>query len=129
MEYTVIINGRSYDLPKKNISVMEQLDAVLKVDQLKIRPRQKFEKVHAFLKDMLGEEHAKELFGSDSLDEIDLSELSIAVLKINDAYNQPLTDYKIEKIRATMSNMQTDKLTALANSASTISKLSGAANG
>ena len=129
MEYTVIINGRSYDLPKKNISVMEQLDAVLKVDQLKIRPRQKFEKVHAFLKDMLGEEQAKELFGSDSLDEIDLSELSIAVLKINDAYNQPLTDYKIEKIRATMSNMQTDKLTALANSASTISNLSGAANG
>ena len=129
MEYTVIINGRSYDLPKKNISVMEQLDAVLKVDQLKIRPRQKFEKVHAFLKDMLGEERAKELFGSDSLDEIDLSELSIAVLKINDAYNQPLTDYKIEKIRATMSNMQTDKLTALANSASAISNLSGAANG
>ena len=129
MEYTVIINGRSYDLPKKNISVMEQLDAVLKVDQLKIRPRQKFEKVHAFLKDMLGEEHAKELVGSDSLDEIDLSELSIAVLKINDAYNQPLTDYRIEKIRATMSNMQTDKFTALANSASTISNLSGAANG
>ena len=128
MEYTMIINGRSYDLPKKNINVMEQLDAVLKVDQLKIRPRQKFEKIHAFLKDILGEEHAKELFGSDSLDEIDLSELSIAVLKINDAYNQPLTDYKIEKMRAIMNNMQTDKIAALANSASAIVNMNGASN-
>ena len=30
MDYTVIINSRSYDLPKKTVSVMNKLDEVLK---------------------------------------------------------------------------------------------------
>ena len=34
MDYTVIINNRSYDLPKKTVSVMNKLDDVLKVDNL-----------------------------------------------------------------------------------------------
>ena len=29
MDYTVIINSRSYDLPKKTVSVMNKLDEVL----------------------------------------------------------------------------------------------------
>ena len=33
MDYTVIINNRSYDLPKKTVSVMNKLDDVLKVDK------------------------------------------------------------------------------------------------
>lgn len=128
MEYTIIINGRSYDLPKKTVSVMEKMDSVLKVDNLRIKPRQKFEKIHEFMKDMIGAENAKEAFGSDNLDEVDLSELSIAVLKINDAYNQPLTDYKLEKMRVTMNGMQAEKIAALANSATAIANLPGAAN-
>lgn len=128
MEYTIIINGRSYDLPKKTVSVMEKMDSVLKVDNLRIKARQKFEKIHEFVKDMIGAENAKEAFGSDNLEEIDLSELSIAVLKINDTYNQPLTDYKIEKMRATMNGMQTEKIAALANSATAIANLPGASN-
>ena len=65
MEYTIIINGRSYDLPKKTVSVMEKMDSVLKVDNLRIKARQKFEKIHEFVKDMIGAENAKEAFGSD----------------------------------------------------------------
>ena len=34
MVYTFIINGRSYDLPKKTVSVMEKMDDVLKVDEV-----------------------------------------------------------------------------------------------
>ena len=101
MDYTVIINSRSYDLPKKTVSVMNKLDEVLKVDNLNIKARQKFEKLHEFVKDILGEANAKEILESDNLDEIDLSDLSITVLKINDAYNKPLNDYKMEKMRAT----------------------------
>ena len=72
MDYTVIINNRSYDLPKKTVSVMNKLDDVLKVDNLNIKARQKFEKLHEFVKDILGEANAKEILGSDNLDEIDL---------------------------------------------------------
>lgn len=97
MEYTVYINGRSYDLPKKTVSVMEKMDGILKIDSCRMKARQKFEKMHEFVKDMIGEENAKEAFGTDNLEEMDMSELAITVLKMNDAYNQPLTDYKIEK--------------------------------
>lgn len=128
MEYTVIINERSYDLPKKTVAVMEQLDYILKIDNCRIKARQKFERMHAFVKDMIGEENAKEAFESDNLEEIDMSELTLAILKINDAYNQPLTDYKVEKMRVAMSSMQTDKIAALANSASTIANIQGNAN-
>lgn len=128
MEYTVIINGRSYDLPKKTVSVMEKMDGILKIDSCRMKARQKFEKMHEFVKDMIGEENAKEAFGTDNLEEMDMSELAITVLKMNDAYNQPLTDYKIEKMRATMNSMQTDKIAALANSASAIANMNGASN-
>jgi len=123
MDYTVIINNRSYDLPKKTVSVMNKLDDVLKVDNLNIKARQKFEKLHEFVK-----ANAKEILGSDNLDEIDLSDLSIGVLKINDAYNKPLNDYKMEKMRATLNSAQIDKINNLVNSATAMANLPGAAN-
>ena len=128
MDYTVIINSRSYDLPKKTVSVMNKLDEVLKVVNLNIKARQKFEKLHEFVKDILGEANAKEILESDNLDEIDLSDLSITVLKINDAYNKPLNDYKMEKMRATLNSAQIDKINNLVNSATAMANLPGAAN-
>ena len=105
-----------------------KLDDVLKVDNLNIKARQKFEKLHEFVKDILGEANAKEILGSDNLDEIDLSDLSIGVLKINDAYNKPLNDYKMEKMRATLNSAQIDKINNLVNSATAMANLPGAAN-
>ena len=128
MDYTVIINSRSYDLPKKTVSVMNKLDEVLKVDNLNIKARQKFEKLHEFVKDILGEANAKEILESDNLDEIDLSDLSITVLKINDAYNKPLNDYKMEKMRATLNSAQIDKINNLVHSTTAMANLPGAAN-
>ena len=122
MEYTVIINSRSYDLPKKNLKVMEKLDEVLKIDSSKGSIRQKFEKLHRFVKDTVGEENAKEIFGSDILDEIDTSELSLAVLKINDAYEQPVTDYQMEKMRESMNAIPTEKLATLGKTVQVIAE-------
>ena len=59
---------------------------------------------------------------------IDLSDLSIGVLKINDAYNKPLNDYKMEKMRATLNSAQIDKINNLVNSATVMANLPGAAN-
>ena len=117
MVYTIIVDGRSYDLPKKTVAVMDKLDEVLKVDSRpNLSVRQKYEKLHLFVKDILGEESAKELFGSDNLAEIDLSELSLAVLKIDDAYNQPLADYQTDKMRESMNSIPTEKIVSLTKS-------------
>lgn len=98
MQYTVIINGKSYDLPKKSLAVTERMDETAKVDDARgLSVREKFQRVHTFVKEILGDESAKEVFGSELLDEIDLSEVTLAFRKIVDAYNKPLEDYNIQK--------------------------------
>ena len=98
MVYTVIINGRSYDLPKKNLNIVGKIDEVMKVDSIKgMSVGQKFERLHGFTKEVMGDENAREALGTDILAEVDLSELTLAVRKIIDAYEKPIADYEMEK--------------------------------
>ena len=98
MVYTVIINTRSYDLPKKTLNVVEKIDEIMKVDTVKgLSVRQKFEKLHDFTKAIMGEENAREAFGTDNLSEMDLAELTLAVRNIIDAYEKPISDYETQK--------------------------------
>ena len=62
MEYTIIVDGRSYDLPKKTLAVVDKLDEALKVDASNLNIRQKFEKLHHFIRDLVGDETVKEMF-------------------------------------------------------------------
>ncbi|MBR5596483.1 MAG: hypothetical protein IKW30_03655 [Lachnospiraceae bacterium] len=127
MVHTVILNGRSYDLPKKNINVATKLDEVLKVDSIKgLSVRQKFEKLHVFSKDILGKENTNEILGTDNLEEIDLSELTIIVRKIVDAYEKPISDYQAERNREQLSRLplqQLESITKVVDVASNMEKL------
>ena len=122
MVYTIIVNERSYDLPKKTVAVMEKLDDVLKVDQIKgLTVKQKFEKLHAFVKGLVGDGNAEEMFGSDNISEIDLSELTLAVKKIVAAYDKPITDYDAEMARQKFDNVPIEKIVSLSKAAQTVS--------
>lgn len=116
MLHTVILDGKSYDLPKKNISIANKLDEVLKVDAQKgLNVRQKFQKLHEFTKEVLGEEVAKEVLGTELLDDVDLSELTIVVRRIIDAYDKPVMDYQSERNRVQFSQLPIRQLEGLAN--------------
>lgn len=118
MEYTIIINGQSYDLPKKTVAVMEKMDEVLKVDSVKgYTVRQKFEKLHGFIKGLVGDENAEEMFGSDDIAEIDTSELTLTVKKIVDAYDKPIVDYDAEKSRNKLNELPVEKIISIAKAA------------
>lgn len=122
MVYTIIVNERSYDLPKKTVAVMEKIDDVLKVDQIKgLTVKQKFEKLHAFVKGLVGDGNAEEMFGSDNISEIDLSELTLAVKKIVTAYDKPITDYDAEMARQKFDNVPIEKIVSLTKAAQTVS--------
>lgn len=124
MEYTVIVNDRSYDLPKKTISVVEKIDNVLKVDSLKgCSIKQKFEKLHSFVKEVVGDDNAKDMFGSDDIAEIDLSEVTLAVKKIIDAYEKPIIDYDSEKNRMKLEGLPIEKIISVAKAAEKISSM------
>lgn len=118
MVYTIIVNGRSYELPKKTIAVMEDLDQALTIDSNRnLSLREKYMHLHEFLKRNIGEEKAKECLGSDNLDEIDLSELAITVRKIHDAYDKPISEYQTAKMREKLGTLPMDKIAPMMNAA------------
>lgn len=118
MEYTIIVDGQSYDLPKKTLAVVSQLDEVLKVDvNGKLNIRQKFEKCYNFVKSLVGEEAAKEMFGSDDLGEIDLTEVTLAVKKIVEAYDKPITDYELSKNMEKLDSLPIEQINSMMNAA------------
>ena len=115
MEYTVIVNGQSYDLPKKTIKVADDIDKLLKADtDNRIALKDKYKKQYDFIKCLIGEDNAKEIFTTDDINEIDLPEITLTVKKIIDAYDKPITDYEIEKSRDRISELPLDKVIELA---------------
>lgn len=118
MVHTIIVNGRSYDLPKKTLSIADKADEVLKTDAIRgLSVRQRYDRLHNFVKDVLGDEKAKEVLGTDNLDEVDLSELTITVRKIVDAYEKPITDYQMEKNKEKMAGLPLKQIESIVNAA------------
>ena len=120
MIYTVIINDRSYDLPKKTLAITEALDQTAKVDELNISTREKYRKVLDCIIRLLGKEAVAEVLGSTDLNEVDLSEVTIAFRKSVDAYNRPVQDYVNASGRGALDSMPIDQMTNLANAATQI---------
>lgn len=115
MIYTIISDDmQSYDLPGKTLKVMEKIEALQRDDARKdLSIREKYKKVHVFVVDILGKDVAKELLGTDKLDEMDLSVLTITAKKIIDAYDKPLEDYNRSKVQQTIDEIPLDKVTEL----------------
>jgi len=114
MEYTIIVNGQSYDLPKKTITVMSELDEVLRIDSnTKLSLKQKYEKLHVFVKKLFGDDAAKEMLGTDNLAEVDLSELALIIRQIDDAYMRPITEYSTRKAAEDINALNIDKVVEL----------------
>lgn len=115
MIYTIISDDmQSYDLPGKTLKVMEKIEALQRDDTRKdLSIREKYKKVHTFVVDILGKDVAKEFLGTDKLDEMDLSVLTITAKKIIDAYDKPLEDYNRSKVQQTIDEIPLDKVTEL----------------
>lgn len=123
MQYTVIVNGQSYDLPKKTIKVVEEMDKVAQIDNVKgLGIRDKFKALFDFIGGLVGKEAAKEILGSDKLDDVDLSEVTLTFAKIKDAYDKPLEDYNTDKSFQKLNSIPTDQIVKLANVANQMSQ-------
>lgn len=124
MIYTVILNDRSYDLPKKTISVTELLDSVAKVDSQDIPVRDKYRRILDCIKSLVGEGHTEDIFGTNDMNEMDLSEITLAFRKIIDAYNKPMQDYIGNSGRAAFEALPIKEMTQLANATAQIERVS-----
>ena len=124
MEYTIICNRKTYSLPAKTISVMEKMEDVSKVDELTgLNIREKFEKCHTFLKEVLGEEKTEEILGSSDLEKMDLSDITLTINKIVDAYNKPIQDYQDEKMRKAFNGIPMEKIISMTKAAQSMANV------
>lgn len=123
-EYALRINNREYELPKKTISVQERIDKIDDENEKKlISKRKKYENMFAFVKDMVGEDAAKEIFETDDLsriDDIDLCTITISYLGIVDAYSKAVRDYQLDGSESVINNEVLGKVISLAKSVETI---------
>ena len=121
MIYTIITsNGQSYDLPTKTIAVMDSLNNILKIDQTDLGLRQKYQKILEFAVNVLGDEAVKEILGSDKVNDIDVGELELIILKIKAAYDKPIEEYRAEQLENSLEGIPTEKLVALTKAVNTI---------
>lgn len=121
MIYTIIAsNGQSYDLPSKTIGVMDSLNNILKIDQTDLGLKQKYQKILEFAVNVLGDEAVKEILGSDKVNDIDVGELELIILKIKAAYDKPIEEYRAEQLENSLEGIPTEKLVALTKAVNTI---------
>ena len=115
MTYTIISDDmQSYDLPGKTLKVVEKIEELMKADTNKnLSIREKYKKLHAFVIDMLGKESAKEILGSDKLDDMDMSVLTITCKKIVDAYDKPVEEYSNSKMQQVLEDIPLNKVAEL----------------
>lgn len=122
MEYTVIIKDRSYDLPDKTLKVIEEMDTVVRVDEKRgnEHQRQVQEIGMIFIVGLVGTENAKEILGSDNIEEVDLCEVTLTVKKILDAYEQPLLDYQTQQMEEQLRRVPIEKMAGITRSIDSI---------
>ena len=128
MNYTVIVNDRSYDLPGKTLAVTEQLEAVIRVDRAAgASLREKFQKTMGCLVDLMGREAVEDALGSADIDKVDVNEITLTFRKIVDAYNKPLDEYNTAQGLGALAQLPIDKILALADAAKQVSQMEAAA--
>ena len=129
MEYTVIINNQSYDLPKKTIKIMEDMEKVSKIDSVKgLGIRDKFKTMFDFIESLVGAENAKEILGSDKLDEVDLCDVTLTFKKSIDAYDKPLEEYQTQQMEDQMRRIPVEQMAGITHALDSIAR-SGIAQG
>lgn len=109
--YLLVANRRSYTLPNKNLHLVEEMERVARVDSIHgMTTREKFEEILKFIVDVVGEDNAKEILGSVSVEEVDLSAVTVTFRMIVDAYNKPITDYTSKKSSEALSGIPSEKI-------------------
>lgn len=118
MIYTVITeSGQSYDLPPKTLKVVESIEKVANLNKTGKSLREKYRVLFDCLVQFLGKENLKEIFGTDSFEECDLSDISILYQKILNAYNKPEEEFQLKETLKTFDSIPVEKITSFANAA------------
>lgn len=122
MEYTIICNGRAYDLPKRTLKTAEEIEKAVNIDNSNAPIKEKYRAVHKACLAIIGQEAADEILGTNKLDEMDLGELTVLFEKIADAYQAPVNAYQAERSAEALERLPINELEKISKAVASISK-------
>lgn len=106
------INGKTYELPKLTMAVNEKLEdydekeTAFKNEEIKASDL--YREQYKLINDLLGETAVCEILQGDNIEEIDLTNLTLALMDIRKAYTDPITEKHLEDFRGTMGKIKGD---------------------
>ena len=113
MEYTIIEDGKSYDLPKHSVKISNEMESIEKFKANAKSVKDQLKKMYDFCREMLGDENAGELLGD--FEDSDPNVINIVYLDIVEAYRKPIEDYEREKQSETLSRYDLKKYIEIFN--------------
>lgn len=113
MEYTIIEDGKSYDLPKHSVKISNEMESIEKFKANAKSVKDQLKKMYGFCCEMLGDESAGELLGD--FEDSDPNMINIVYLDIVEAYRKPIEDYEREKQSETLSRYDLKKYIEIFN--------------
>lgn len=121
MEYTILENGKTYDLPKYNLKISAKMEVVENFKRTGASSCDKIRKMYDFIAEIIGKENAVEILGK--VDDADPNYINIVYLDIVKAYNKPLTEYESERQAEQLDNDIFDKLDKLVKGVNALNTL------
>lgn len=124
MEYYAELNGRTYTLPRYTNSVRSKIDRIAADDVSdKVDAGKKFVNKYQFIRELIGEEAAKEVFGTDNIDEMDLNDITISYVRILHAYDKSVSELERENKMASLSPEDRELMLELLKNAGNLQEL------
>lgn len=126
MKYALMFKNRTYEIPKYSIAVRKKMDCI-DADNMNqsVDQEQKYRNMYEFIREMVGEDNARDMYGTDDFDLVDLNDITISYLGVCSAYDKPVNDER--KKSSAMSNVsEEDKklITEIIRNAGSLQNLS-----
>ena len=121
MEYTVIYNGQSYDMPNYSIKISEKLEEIELLNRGNQKFRDKCKKMYDFIGEILTKQVVNELIGK--FEDSDPNKINILYLEIVKSYNKPLMDYNDAEVEKKINSDELGKVIELVKALPQIKEL------
>lgn len=123
MNYSIIIESKSYDLPAYSFGIAEKIEKQEILNKSNAKFREKCKSMYDFLVEVLGKTTINDLLGE--FNNVEPNLLNLTYLKVISAYNNPIKEYSNENALNSLSDDKLDKLINLLNAMNNLDKLKG----
>lgn len=113
MNYSIIYDGDSYELPQYKANIADKIERIKATLKSKSSEKDRCKLMYDFNSDMIGKDNIENIIGPFM--EADFNVINIIYENILDAYSNPLREYKAEKTSEVLKGLRIDEISKLSN--------------